>query len=121
MHALGIELAELSDGRSVFTLRPSHSTANAMFVVHGGVLTTLLDTAISAAVFTQLPDGTGFTGLDVKVNFVRPVGLDDDALRCEATTIHVGRKTAIGEGRITSAEGKLVAQATSTCMLFPLG
>ncbi|MBL7627914.1 PaaI family thioesterase [Frankia sp. CN6] len=117
--SLGILLEHLEVGRSVWTMRPSPAAANAMFIVHGGVIATLMDTAMGSAVFTTLPGDTFYTTLELKVNFVRPVGLTADRLTCEARTVHVGRRTATAESTVTSADGKLVAHGTCTCLLTP--
>jgi len=118
-HALGIHLDTLEAGRSVWTLTPSPAAANAMFTVHGGVLATLMDTAMGSAVFTRLPADIYYTTLELKVNFVRPVSLTAPALTCVARTVHVGRRTATAECTVTGAGGKLVAHGTCTCLLTP--
>lgn len=118
-HSLGIHLDTLEVGRSRWTMQPSPAAANAMFTVHGGVLATLMDTAMGSAVFTRLPADTYYTTLELKVNFVRSVSLTADPLTCEAKTVHVGRRTATAEATITAAGGKLVAHGTCTCLLTP--
>lgn len=120
-HSLGVLCAELGDGRTVYTLKPTLAQANAMLTVHGGVLTTLMDTAMGSAIFTQLPDATAYTTLELKANFLRPVSLDDPELRCEAATVHVGRRTAMAEARVLNAAGKLVAHGTCTCLIQSFG
>ncbi|KAA9151243.1 PaaI family thioesterase [Amycolatopsis acidicola] len=120
-HSLGVMCADLGDGRTVYTLKPGLAQANAMLTVHGGVLSTLMDTAMGSAVFTQLPDQTVYTTLELKVNFVRPVSLDEGELRCEANTVHVGRRTATAEARIHNAAGKLVAHGSCTCLVQSFG
>jgi uncharacterized protein (TIGR00369 family) len=116
-HSLGIHLASLEVDRSIWTLQPSPAAANAMFIVHGGVIATLMDTAMGSAIFTMLPADTLYTTLELKVNFIRPVALDAEKLTCDARTVHVGRRTATAECTVTSATGKLVAHGTCTCLL----
>jgi uncharacterized protein (TIGR00369 family) len=116
-HSLGIHLKDLEVGLSVWTLQPSPAAANAMFIVHGGVIATLMDTAMGSAVYTRLPADTFYTTLELKVNFVRPVGLTADIRTCEARPVHVGRRTATAEATVTSADGKLVAHGSCTCLL----
>ncbi|MCL9794084.1 PaaI family thioesterase [Frankia sp. AgKG'84/4] len=118
-HSLGIHLGSLEVGRSVWTLQPSPAAANAMFTVHGGVLATLMDTAMGSAVFTALPADTYYTTLELKVNFVRSVALTGDLLSCTAKTVHVGRRTATAEATVTAENGKLIAHGTCTCLLTP--
>jgi acyl-CoA thioesterase len=119
-HSLGVLASELTVGRTVWTLTPSPAMANAMYTVHGGVLATLMDTAMGSAVYTALPDGFLYTTLELKVNFVRAVKLDDKPVTCVGRTVHVGRRIATAEGTISRADGALVAHGTCTCMLFPL-
>jgi acyl-CoA thioesterase len=119
-HSLGIMVSELAVGRTVWTITPSPAMANAMYTVHGGVIATLMDTAMGSAVYTALPDGFLYTTLELKVNFVRAVKLDDEPLTCEGRTIHLGRQTATAQATVTRPDGALVAHGTCTCMLFPL-
>ncbi|MQY27394.1 cytochrome P450 [Nocardia aurantia] len=117
-HSLGVLLETLEEGRTVWTLKPSPAAANALFTVHGGVISTLLDTAMGSAVYTAIEDGALYTTLELKVNFIRSVGLEDDVLTCEAKVLHAGRRTATAEGRVTDAKGRLVAHGTTTCLVY---
>lgn len=117
--SLGILADVLEVGRTVWTLTPSKAAANAMLIVHGGVITTLMDTAMGSAVYTTLPDGAFYTTLELKVNFIRTLALDAATVSCEATTVHVGRRTATAEARVTDPTGALIAHGSCTCMVFP--
>ncbi|WP_282782102.1 PaaI family thioesterase [Nocardia sp. CC201C] len=116
--SLGIRLESAGDGCTRYYLDPNPATINAMFTVHGGVIATLMDTAMGSAVFTRLGDGVAYTTLELKVNFIRAVTLDGSRLTCEATVVHVGRSTATAEGRITDANGKLIAHGTTTILVL---
>ena len=111
-------LESLEPGRVVFTLETRPDLGNPLGTLHGGVCSTLLDSAMACAVHAALPEGASYTTLELKVNFVRPVRLDGVKLRCEGTTIHLGGRTATTEGRVTDDQGRLVAHGTSTCMVF---
>ncbi|KJE20292.1 hypothetical protein FF36_05413 [Frankia torreyi] len=116
-HSLGVRVRTLEVGRTVWTLQPSPAAANAMFTVHGGVIATLMDTAMGSAVYTSLPADLFYTTLELKVNFVRSVNLDAAALECVGRTVHVGRRTATAEAQVTNSAGKLVAHGSCTCLL----
>jgi len=118
-HSLGIHLADITAGRCVWTLTPSPAAANAMYIVHGGVIATLMDTAMGSAVYSAIPPGALYTTLELKVNFIRSVKLDGPLLRCEAETVHVGRRTATAQARVVDDGGALVAHGTCTCLVFP--
>ncbi len=115
---LGMEVDALEPGLAVLGLRPRPEFANPLGVVHGGVLSTLLDSAMGCSVHTSLTGGASYTTVELKVNFIRPVALEGGRLRCEGRTVHVGRTIATAEGRITDAAGKLIAHGTTTCMIF---
>lgn len=115
---LGMTMESLEAGRVVFALTPRPDFGNTLGTVHGGILSTLLDSAMGCAVHASLPPGGGYTTLELKVNFVRPAQTDGDRLVCEGTVVHLGRRVATAEGRITDQAGRLVAHGTTTCMIF---
>jgi uncharacterized protein (TIGR00369 family) len=116
---LGFELVEIEEGRAVFAVTPEEFHYNPIGVVHGGLAATLLDSAMGCAVHSTLPAGTGYTTLEVKVNFARPITRETGRVRCEGTLIHGGRSVATADGRVIAEDtGKLLAHGTTTCMLF---
>jgi uncharacterized protein (TIGR00369 family) len=115
---INMALETLEPGRVVFTLETRPDFGNPLGTLHGGICSTLLDSAMGCAVHAALPEGASYTTLELKVNFVRPVRLDGVKLRCEGTTIHLGGRVATTEGRVTDDQGRLVAHGTSTCMVF---
>src|SRR5918993_1210040 len=76
-------LAELSEGRAVFTVEPAEYHYNPIGVVHGGLAATLLDSAMGCPVPSPLPAGAGYTTLEVKVNSVPPLTAETGEVRCE--------------------------------------
>ena len=120
MHLLAYDLLEVSQGRVVFGLNPAEFHYNMLGTVHGGIHSTLLDSAMGCAVHTQLGAGIGYTTTQLNVNFVRPLTDAIGYVRCEGNTIHVGRSLATADGRIVDEAGKLYAHGTTTCMVFPL-
>jgi uncharacterized protein (TIGR00369 family) len=118
---MGFEGIEVEEGRAVFAVKPAEYHYNPIGVVHGGLAATLLDSAMGCAVQSTLPAGTAYTTLEVKVNYVRPMTRETGRVLAEATVVHRGARTAIAEGRIVSeADGKLLAHATTTCLIWTL-
>jgi uncharacterized protein (TIGR00369 family) len=115
---MNFAIAELSEGRAVFTVEPAEYHYNPIGVVHGGLAATLLDSAMGCAVHSMLPAGAGYTTLEIKVNFLRAMTAETGTVRCEAQAIHIGGRTATAEGRVVDASGKLYAHGTTTCMIF---
>src|SRR6185436_14081850 len=87
---LNFQLVELSEGRAVFAVEPKECHYNPIGVVHGGLAATLLDPAMGCAVHSTLPAGAGYTTLEIKVNFVRPITADTGRVRAEAGLVHLG-------------------------------
>ncbi|MER5683877.1 PaaI family thioesterase [Streptomyces sp. NPDC002205] len=117
---LDITLDEAEHGRVVFSLVPGEEHYNPIGSVHGGVYATLLDSAAGCAVQSTLPSGMAYTSLDLTVKFLRPVTVDTGRIRAVGTVTSSGRRTALAEARLLDEKDRLLAHATSTCMLFPL-
>jgi uncharacterized protein (TIGR00369 family) len=115
---LGFTLDEVDEGRVVFTVEPGEHHYNPIGVVHGGLAATLLDSAMGCAVHSLLPQGRGYTTLEIKVNYVRAITRMSGRLRASASVIHMGGRIATAEGRIVDASGQLCAHATTTCILL---
>ncbi len=115
---LDFRLAEAAEGTAVFEIDCSEFHYNPLGAVHGGVIATLLDSAMSCAVQTLLSAGQGYTTVEIKVNFVRPVLQDSGKLRCVGSVVHGGRRIATAEGKLVDEEGKLYAHGTTTCFIF---
>jgi uncharacterized protein (TIGR00369 family) len=120
MQLIDMARMEAEEGFVAVELVPQEFHYNPLGSVHGGVISTLLDTAAACAVHTTLPAGVGYTSLDLSVKFLRPVTVASGTLRCAGTVLQRGRRTALAEARLTDATGRLMAHATSTCLLFPL-
>src|SRR5450759_834789 len=99
---------------------PGFRHYNPIGSVHGGYAATLLDSAMGLAVHTMLPPGTGYTTLEFKISFVRGMTQDTGPVRSEGRILSVGRRTATAEARITDANGRLLAHATTTCLVFEI-
>jgi uncharacterized protein (TIGR00369 family) len=107
-------------GIVVFHSIPGFRHYNPIGSVHGGYAATLLDSAMGLAVHTALPAGTGYTTLEFKISFIRGMTEDTGVVRTEGRTMNVGRRAATAEARITDAKGRLLAHATTTCLVFEI-
>ncbi|HET7197455.1 MAG TPA: PaaI family thioesterase [Burkholderiales bacterium] len=115
---LGMQLAEVEDGRAVFACLPGEQHYNPIGVVHGGLAMTLLDSAMTCAIQTRAQAGSGFTTVEAKTNFVRPITAATGRIRAIGTLIHAGNRLASAEGRVLDDSGKLYAHATTTCIVL---
>jgi len=108
------------NGMVTFSSIPAFRHYNPIGSVHGGYAATLLDSAMGLAVHTTLPVGTGYTTLEFKISFIRGMTKDSGVVRSEGKVLNAGRRAATAEGRITDAKGRLLAHATTTCLVFEL-
>jgi len=112
---LGARLVEIDAGCARVSWMPTALHCNAMRVVHGGVLSTLLDTAMGYAVVSTLAVGQGFSTLQMTVSFLRSVGPDGGEVTVEGRLLRRGRRAVAAEGALYAA-GKLAATAVATCL-----
>jgi len=114
---MNIRLSEVERGRVVFEGTPEEYHYNPLGVVHGGMTATLLDSALGCCVNSCLDAGDLYTTLELKVNYLRPITLDTGRVRAVATVVHIGRTTALVEGKVLDDADKIYAYASSTCLI----
>ena len=114
----GIVSAE--PGRVVFSCRPDESAYNPIGAIHGGLICTLLDSVTGCAIHSTLPQGKGYTSVEIKVNYLKAVRLSSGQLTATGTVVKSGSRVGFAEGVVTDASGAVVATATSTLLIFDL-
>lgn len=114
---LSFELAAASVGSATIVAEPAEFGYNAIGSVHGGVIATWADTAIGYAVQSHMPVGSSAVTLDLQVRYLRAIHVDTGTVTITATTDHVGRRTGTAHATISDAAGRLLATATSTCLV----
>jgi uncharacterized protein (TIGR00369 family) len=119
MATLNIKIVAVDEGRVGFECTPGEFMYNPIGVIHGGVAATLLDSAAACAVQTTIPVGTGYTSVDLTVHYLRPITLDIGAISAVGKVLNRGRRTALATSEVRDGDGRLLAHATSSCMLFP--
>jgi uncharacterized protein (TIGR00369 family) len=116
---VGITAGEIQDGQVTFYCTPDESTYNPIGTVRGGLLCTLLDSVTACAGHSTLPAGTAYSSLEIKVSYLRAA-----SARLEPTGVGVSRGAAAGSASLKekseTRKGRLVATATSTCLIVPL-
>jgi uncharacterized protein (TIGR00369 family) len=116
---LDFQLIEIGEGIAVFTAAPASKTYNPQGTVHGGYSAALLDSACGCAVHSCLSAEQGYTTIELKVSYHRPITIETGPVRAEAKVISIGKRIAFTEGRLTDMSGRLYASATSTLMVLP--
>ena len=116
---LGFRPVEVREGYVVFEGTPDESVYNPIGMVHGGYVCTLADTVAACAVHTTLPAGVGYTSIDLNVSYTRRVTRESGTLRAVGTVVKPGRRVAFCKAEILDQAGKVVATATSSCLIMP--
>jgi uncharacterized protein (TIGR00369 family) len=116
--ALDFDFVEVEVGRAVFAGIPGEHAYNPLGTVHGGYAATLLDSACGCAVHSRLTASQGYTTLELKIAYHKPITKETGLLRAEGRVLSLGRKAAFTEAKLTDARGKLYASATSTLLVF---
>jgi uncharacterized protein (TIGR00369 family) len=115
-----MRLEEVDEGRVAFSCEPDESLYNPIGSVHGGVMCTILDSALGCAAHSTLPAGIGYTSIEIKVNYLRPVQMGAGKLTAIGTVTKRGRRVIFAEGEVVDEEGNVVATASSSLLVFPI-
>ena len=81
-------------------------------IVHGGMVTTLLDTAMGSACWSVLGDDESFLTADLHVEFVRSAR--PGVLRAEGRVVRRNRRVAFCAADLYDAAGELLASSRCT-------
>ena len=120
LETLGMEVERFAEGDVAFAMEPAEFHYNPLGSVHGGIIATLLDSAAGCAVHSTLPAGQGYTSVDLSTKYLRPVTHRTGRVLAHGTVLNRGTRTALAEARLLDATGRLLAHATSTCLIFAL-
>ena len=112
---LGIQSIGMVDGAFVLELQLDSRHMSAAARAHGGVLFTLLDTALGRSVIAELPPGRGCATVEIKINYFRPV--QEGRLRATGRCVQRLRSLAYAEGEVRNEADKILARATGTFFL----
>lgn len=114
---LGIDIEAASDGSATFSIGPGEFLYNPMGTVNGGIISTLADYALTAAVMTRLGAGEGAVTLDLRLTFVRPATVANGRLRATGEVEHLGGSVGVTRCTVIDEFGTLIATGTATCQV----
>jgi uncharacterized protein (TIGR00369 family) len=92
---------------------------NAAGSVFGGYFGVLADSFLGLAMMSTLSEGEWFTTSDLRVSFFRPV--TKGTLQIAAEVLNRGRRMAHCECVFVNDDDKVVAKATATQVITPIG
>lgn len=103
------------DGKTRVLLKVTEKLKQFYGNLHGGVIASLLDSAIAVAVNQQLEPGEGASTVEIKINYLRSI--NDGTLWGEGKVIQKGRKIVVAQGEIKDDAGQILAIGTATFMI----
>lgn len=117
---IGLKIVSVDEGDVVMTAEPDESHYNPIGSVHGGFFATVLDSACGCAVHSTLPAGVGYTSLELKVSFLRPITAETGTVTAHGWVTKTGRNVAFAEADVRDSDGRILATASSTCLIIRL-
>ena len=108
---VGIEIEDLGQGYALVRVDLAYKHLNPFGGIHGGVYSSLIDTAAYWAVYCEIEEDVGLISLDLKVDNLAPV--KEGRLMVKGKRIKTGRSVCLAEALITDEEGKPLAHGTS--------
>ena len=115
---LGMHMTDIEHGRVAFVIDTRPEFGNPMGNVAGGIISTLVDSAMACAVHSALPARAGYATVDLGLTFVRAAPAGGGVVRAEGEVVHMGGRIATAKGTVTDGDDRLLATATTTCMIF---
>ena len=107
---LGVEVVPTPDGEARLELNADSRHANLYSMAHGGVLTTMADTAMGAKCLAL---NKRVVTISLTIEFMHAI-MTGTRVFTAAEVLHDGRQTMVCECRIVDATGKLYAKANAT-------
>ena len=115
---LGFRLTEVEDGRAVICGTTSEAYCNPNGTIHGSWAAALLDSCMGSSVHSTLPAGVGFTVVEFKIDFVRPITVQTGDVTAAGSVVNVGNRVGIADGILRDRKGRVLARGTTTCLIF---
>ncbi|MGI5910954.1 MAG: PaaI family thioesterase [Syntrophomonadaceae bacterium] len=114
---LSMEAREIGEGYCQFEAFLGSKHLNPLGGIHGGVYSSLIDTATYWAVYCDVEEDISFTTLDVNVNNLAVT--KTSRIIVEGKRIKVGKTICVAEANIIDNEGKHLAHGTSKLIVVP--
>lgn len=109
---LGMEVGDGAGGSATTSIEISTDHLNPNGVIHGGVLFTMVDTAMGKAAMSVLDDGQFCASVEVQLRFIRPAS--EGPLTATALVTKRGRTVIHLEARVTATDDRLIATSNGT-------
>lgn len=112
---MSMAVKEIGFGFSVVVAQIRENHMNPFGGLHGGVYSTLIDTAAYWSAYCDLPEEKGLVSIDLKVDFLAPVA--SGTIVITGKRIKSGKTIYLAEAKMCEENGKLLAHGTSKLMV----
>jgi len=109
---LGIEVDSVEPGHAVLSMQLRHEHMRNNAIAHGGVIATLIDSAMAIAIMALLEENERTVTVDLTIHYLRPV--TEGVAKASARVVRAGRKVVTVSAELFDRDGKLAATAIST-------
>jgi len=109
---LGIEVDSVDPGHAVLSMKLRHEHMRNNAIAHGGVIATLIDSAMAIAIMALLEENERTVTVDLTIHYLRPV--PEGSAKASARVVRAGRRVVTVSAELFDGEGKLAATAIST-------
>ena len=116
LKTLGVAVKEIAEQHAEMTVTIDDRHLNYMGTVHGGLISTLIDT-VCFFPMPLIPSGLKLTTVDLNVSYVRSAR-KGDTLVARSELLHLGGRTARLAVKVTDQNQRLVAYGTATLMVL---
>ena len=118
VEVLGMREVEPDESGAIgLAMEPREDLLQSESVIHGGILSTLADTAAAWAVLRDQPMGETLTSIEFKLNFLRPARLDGGELLARGRVVRRGSRIAVIDGEVIQG-GESVARGLFTYLVL---
>jgi len=115
---IGMRITDLGWGSATIEMEAAEFRMQPFGVVHGGNISTLIDTATFWACYVPMgSDDDGLASVDLKLNYLAPAFVEP--LRCTGALIKGGKTLLYAQAEVRGGDGRLIAHGTSTLMRLP--
>lgn len=116
----GLRLTDVAPGKATFAMPAGPWWQSGAGVFLAGTLAFVADAPLGCAIYTSAPPGVGLSTSELSISYLRPATIRSQTLIGRGHLIHASRSLGLSEASIEDGRGRLLAHATSRCVLIPI-
>jgi uncharacterized protein (TIGR00369 family) len=116
---MDIAVVSAEQGRVQFSMPVKEFFTNHLGVLAGGILSTVMDSALGCAVLSLVKPDDDIVTLDLNIDFLRPIRRNSGPVTVNAEVVSLGRSRALSTCQAVDVEGRICAIGKSSCLIRP--